>query len=131
MDACNTASGVAAETFGKVIDATNTDKQKAKQFRRKTKGRKYKEAMEGTRKITSSVAFQHGGILNETMWDILVAHENNKRRAQEEKDVRAASKRRKTVSEAKALLEMNKGPSDYTIPQLKLLITRSGLKTHL
>jgi hypothetical protein len=110
----NTSSGCSGEVFGKLIDSANNEELKAQRKRSNQTGRKLKEVYEGTRKMTSSLCFGDGGILNEAMLNAVVAYNSTRKREKVEKDERLAVKHQKVCIGARELLvalENGKDPS--------------------
>jgi len=79
VGSCNTSSGYSAEVFGKIIDSADSEKQKAEQQRCQDTGRKLEEVYDGTRKLTSTLCFQVGGVLDEAMLNAVTTYKNKKK----------------------------------------------------
>ena len=100
VESCNTSRGFSAELFGRLIDSAETERQKAARKKRKDVVRKLEEVYDGTRKMTSSICFEDGGILNEDAMIAVMSYNSSKKREREKKDERKAVKRRKTFEDA-------------------------------
>jgi hypothetical protein len=93
------------------MDSADTERQKAVRQKRKDIGRKLQEVYDGSRKMTSSICFEDGGVLNEDAMNAVMSYNNSKKREREEKDEQKAVKRRKTVEDAITFLQKPKKES--------------------
>mmetsp|Transcript_27692 Transcript_27692/g.50149 ORF Transcript_27692/g.50149 Transcript_27692/m.50149 type:complete len:121 (+) Transcript_27692:867-1229(+) len=95
VESCNTSSGFSAELFGRLMDSADTERQKAVRQKRKDIGWKLQEVYDGSRKMTSSICFEDGGVLNEDAMNAVMSYNYSKKREREEKDERKAIKAKK------------------------------------